>query len=143
MSHHYSGPNFGFPHGDARLDLTDIYAFGKPGESGKSILIMNVHPSSSVVPVAPTTREPFAPTGLYELMIDTNGDAVADMALRMRVSAGPAGQQSVELRRMVGSLDDEGGSDAGGGGVSGKFDASRAMSQRYIWPVPCTTTKQC
>jgi hypothetical protein len=27
MSHHYSGPDYGFPHGDARLDLTDLYAF--------------------------------------------------------------------------------------------------------------------
>ena len=27
MSHHYSGPALGFPHGDARLDLTDLYAF--------------------------------------------------------------------------------------------------------------------
>ena len=45
MSHHYSGPHWGFPHGDARLDLTDLYAFPKPGDAGKSILIMNVHPS--------------------------------------------------------------------------------------------------
>ena len=30
MSHHYAGPNFGFPHGDARLNLTDLYAFPKP-----------------------------------------------------------------------------------------------------------------
>jgi hypothetical protein len=37
MSHHYSGPDFGFPHGDARLDLTDLYAFPKPGEADKSI----------------------------------------------------------------------------------------------------------
>src|SRR5882762_6486411 len=29
MSHHYSGPDWGFPHGDARLDLTDLYAFPK------------------------------------------------------------------------------------------------------------------
>jgi len=29
MSHHYSGPDFGFPRGDARLDLTDLYAFPK------------------------------------------------------------------------------------------------------------------
>jgi len=27
MSHHYSGPDFSFPHGDARLDFTDLYAF--------------------------------------------------------------------------------------------------------------------
>ena len=35
MSHHYSGPDWGFPHGDARLDLTDLYAFPKPGNAGK------------------------------------------------------------------------------------------------------------
>jgi hypothetical protein len=29
MSHHYSGPNIGFPRGDARLDLTDLYALPK------------------------------------------------------------------------------------------------------------------
>ena len=46
MSHHYSGPDFGFPRGDARLDLTDLYAFPKPGDARKSILIMNVHPSA-------------------------------------------------------------------------------------------------
>ncbi len=61
MSHHYSGPDFGFPHGDARLDLTDLYAFPKPSEADKSILIMNVHPSAVVNPPGPTTREPFAP----------------------------------------------------------------------------------
>src|SRR5256714_11027910 len=45
MSHHYSGPDFSFPHEDARLDLTDLHAFPKPGDAGKSILIMNVHPA--------------------------------------------------------------------------------------------------
>jgi hypothetical protein len=44
MSRYYSDPDFGFPHGDARLDLTD--AFPKPGEADKSILIMNLHPSA-------------------------------------------------------------------------------------------------
>ena len=55
MSHHYSGPDFGFPRGDARLDLTDLYAFPKPGDAGKSILIMNVHPSAVVNPPGLTT----------------------------------------------------------------------------------------
>jgi hypothetical protein len=32
MSHHASGPDFGFPHRDARLDMTDLYAFLKPGD---------------------------------------------------------------------------------------------------------------
>jgi Domain of unknown function (DUF4331) len=87
MSHHYSGPNIGFPRGDARLDLTDLYAFPKPGGPGKSILIMNVHPSTGLNPPGPTTTEPFAPEARYELKIDTDGDAVADITYELRISA--------------------------------------------------------
>ena len=61
MSHHYSGPDYGFPHGDARLNLTDLYAFPKPGDVGKSILVMNVHPSVGVNPKSHHDKnEPFA-----------------------------------------------------------------------------------
>ena len=83
MSHHYSGPEFGFPHGDARLDLTDLYAFPKPGDASKSIFIMNVHPSVGVSPPGPTTEVPFATEAVYELKIDTDGDSVADIAYRV------------------------------------------------------------
>src|SRR5215210_5862393 len=38
MSHHYSGPDFGFPRGDGRLDYCDLYAFPKPEDSSSSIL---------------------------------------------------------------------------------------------------------
>src|ERR1700724_190634 len=103
MSHHYSGPDFGFPHGDARLDLTDLYAFPKPSEADKSILIMNVHPSAVVNPPGPTTREPFAPAALYELKIDTNGDAVADVAYRVRFSSSADGSQTATVRRVEGA----------------------------------------
>jgi hypothetical protein len=102
MSHHYSGPEYGFPHGDARLDLTDLYAFPKPGEAGKSILIMNVHPSDGVNPPGPTTDEPFAPNAVYELKIDTDGDDVADIAYRVRFSSYEGGAQTATLRRVEG-----------------------------------------
>src|ERR1700693_856926 len=102
MSHHYSGPNFGFPCGDARLDFTDLYAFPKPGEAGKSILIINVHPSASENPLGPTTDEPFAPEALYELKIDTDGDAIADIAYRVRFSPFEGGAQTAILRRIDG-----------------------------------------
>jgi hypothetical protein len=102
MSHHYSGPDYGFPHGDARLDLTDLYAFPKPGDAGKSILIMNVHPSESVNPPGPTTPEPFASNAVYELKIDTDGDAVADIAYRVRFSPYKGGAQTATLRRVEG-----------------------------------------
>ena len=47
MSHHYSGADFGFPLGDARLDFCDLFAFPKPGDTNRSILIMDVHPSKA------------------------------------------------------------------------------------------------
>ena len=84
MSHHASGPDFGFPFGDARLDMTDLYAFPKPGEPGKSILILNVHPSVAVNPPGPTMPEPFAPGALYEFQVDTDGDAIADIAYNVQ-----------------------------------------------------------
>ena len=86
MSHHYSGPDFGFPRGDARLDLTDLFAFPKPGDAGKSILIMDVHPSAAKKPPGPTTAEPFAPEAIYELKIDTDDDAVANIGAGRRLA---------------------------------------------------------
>jgi hypothetical protein len=112
MSHHYSGPDFGFPRGDARLDFTDLYAFPKPGGPEKSILIMNVHPSAGENPPGPTTIEPFAPEALYELKIDTDGDAIADIAYRVRFSAFERGGQTAIVRR----IDGQQANGTGGGG---------------------------
>ena len=102
MSHHYSGPDFGFPHGDARLDFTDLYAFPKPGDASRSILILNVHPSVGVNPQGPTTDEPFATQAMYELKIDTNGDAVADIAYRVRFTSDANGAQTATVLRVEG-----------------------------------------
>src|SRR5580692_10542541 len=103
MSHHYSGPDFGFPRGDARLDFTDLYAFPKPGEAGKSILVMNVHPSAVVNPPGPTTAEPFSPEALYEFRIDTDGDAVADITFAVRFSSLEDESQTATVRRLNGA----------------------------------------
>jgi Domain of unknown function (DUF4331) len=103
MSHHYSGPDLGFPGGNAQLDLTDLYAFPKPGDPSKSILIMNVHPSVGLQPPGPTTAEPFAPEALYELKIDTNGDAVADIAYQVRFASSGGQGQAATLRRLEGA----------------------------------------
>ncbi len=112
MSHHYSGPDFGFPRGDARLDLTDLYAFPKPGDASKSVLVMNVHPSAVVNPPGLTTTEPFAPEALYEIKIDTNGDAVADIAYRVRFAISEDGSQTATLCRADGAQ--AAGTDDGG-----------------------------
>jgi hypothetical protein len=119
MSHHYAGPNFGFPNGDARLNLTDLYAFPKPGSDRKSILILNVHPSHTFNPQVPTTPVPFAPEALYEFKIDTNGDAVADVAYRLRFSPFVNGAQTATLRYVAGAR-------AAGAGDDGEVVIERA-----------------
>ena len=103
MSHHASGPNFGFPRGDARLDMTDLYAFPKPGDPGKSILILNVHPSFRLDSPEPTTKEPFAPGALYEIKIDTNGDAIADICYSVQFASSEHGKQTATVRRIQGA----------------------------------------
>ena len=102
MSHHASGPNFGFPRGDARLDMTDLYAFSKPGDPAKSIIVLNVHPSFRLDSPEPTTREPFAPGALYEFKIDTDGDAVADLSYSAQFASSGNGKQTAIVRRIQG-----------------------------------------
>src|SRR3954467_3042708 len=112
MSHHYSGADFGFPLGDARLDFCDLYAFPKPGDTSRSILIMDVHPSKALDPAGPTTSEPFSPEAIYELSIDTDGDLVADIGYRFRFSPSENGAQSATVRRVEG-VDAAGAGDGG------------------------------
>src|SRR5215216_3467336 len=113
MAHHYSGPDYAFPHGDARVDLCDLFAFPKPGDTTSSILIMDVHPSDGINPPGPTPEEPFAPEAIYELKIDTDGDAVANIAYRVRFSPTENGAQSATVRRVEGA-------DAAGMGEGGE-----------------------
>jgi hypothetical protein len=113
MSHHYSGPDFTCPHGDARVDICDLFAFPKPEDSSRSILIMDVHPSMSVNPEGPTSAEPFAPEAIYELKIDTDRDAIADIAYRIRFSPSENVAQSATVRRVEGA-------DAAGTGEGGE-----------------------
>src|SRR5437867_11896273 len=102
MSHHASGPNFGFPRGDARLDMTDLFAFTKPGDPSKSIIVLNVHPSFRLDSPESTTTEPFAPGALYEIKIDTNGDAIADICYSVQFASSENGRKQKPNRRRTG-----------------------------------------
>ena len=102
MSHHASGPNFGFPRGDARLDMTDLYAFPKPGDPSKSIVVFNVHPSFRLDSPEPTTKEPFKPGALYEFKIDTNSDGIADTCYGVQFASSEDGKQIATVRRVQG-----------------------------------------
>ena len=113
MSHHASGPNFGFPRGDARLDMTDLYAFIKPGDPSKSIIVLNVHPSFRLDSPEPTTTEPFKPGALYEIKIDTNGDAIADICYSVQFASSADGKQTATVSLLQGVR-------AAGGGEEGE-----------------------
>ena len=119
MSHHASGPNFGFPRGDARLDMTDLYAFAKPGDTSRSIFVLNVHPSFRLDSPEPTTTEPFKPGALYEIKIDTNGDAVADVCYSVQFASSEDAKQLARVRRLRGVQ-------AGGVGEEGEVIVQQA-----------------
>jgi hypothetical protein len=59
---------------------------------------MNVHPSFSLEPRGPTRSDPFAHEAIYELKVDTDGDAVADIAYRVQFSPYEGGAQTATLR---------------------------------------------
>lgn len=96
MSHHLSGPHLRSPMDDARLDLTDLFAFTVPG--GRTALIMNVNP------IAPTGGTAFHPDAVYRINVDTDGDNQADIAFSFTFSD-PAedGEQTLTLHRATGA----------------------------------------
>jgi|SRR3954447_12031896 hypothetical protein len=130
MSHHYSGVDFGFPRGDARLDFCDLYAFPKPGDTDRSILIMDVHPSKAL-PEGATTSEPFAPEATYDLRIDTDGDLLADITYRFRFSPSENGAQTATVRRVEGIEGDGGEVIIEGALVSQGLEASVSQAGEY------------
>jgi len=96
MADHLDAPGLMSPNGNAKTDITDIYAFQKSGDNDKSILILNVNP------LAPTLATEFESNGLYQLKIDTNGDARAEIAFRIQFTPVVNGQQWATVRRAVG-----------------------------------------
>ncbi len=106
MADHLDSPNLTSPAMDARVDITDIYAFQKPGDRDKSILILNVNP------LAPTHADEFRHDARYELLIDNNGDARPDVKFSVRFSKKQDGHQVANVRRTVSSNgSDDGGED--------------------------------
>jgi hypothetical protein len=96
MADHLDAPGLMSPNANAKTDITDIYAFQKPGDPKKSILIMNVNP------LAPTLANEFESNALYELKIDTDGDAVAEIVFRIAFTPVKNGQQWATVRRASG-----------------------------------------
>ncbi|MFG3371151.1 DUF4331 family protein [Streptomyces sp. NPDC048156] len=94
MSHHLSGPDLRSPMGDARLDMTDLFAFTVPGD--RTVLIMNAHPA------VPKEGSAFHPDAVYRINVDTDGDHQADVAFSFVFSPPQDGRQTVTVFRATG-----------------------------------------
>jgi hypothetical protein len=92
----------GPPMGDAKTDITDLYAFLKPDDAaeangelpGKSILMLNVNP------LAPILANEFESGAEYLIKVDTNGDAVEDITFRVTFSPKVGGRQTGQVDRI-------------------------------------------
>ncbi len=116
----------GSPNGDPRTDITDIYAFLKPGDPTKSILILNVNP------LAPLLAKAFNSQAVYELNIDTDGDAVADRSFRIRFSEVEGGSQTATVHLAAGSV---------AAGINDGGDAVIAAAPVSFGPEPLITAR--
>ncbi|HEY6813006.1 MAG TPA: DUF4331 family protein [Propionibacteriaceae bacterium] len=95
MSNHFSGKNLAFPEDDARLDLTDVFAFSSPADLDRIVLIMDANTFA--------TGSEFHPDAVYQLLVDTNNDNEPDVTFSAVFSEPQAGAQSVTLYRATGA----------------------------------------
>jgi hypothetical protein len=94
MADHLDAPGLTSPASDARVDITDHYAFQKPSDPRRTILILNVNP------LAPTHANEFRSGAVYETLVDTDGDAMPNLAFRYRFSPKVNDQQLATVSRV-------------------------------------------
>jgi hypothetical protein len=87
MSNHFTGLDLGPPLGDQRLDLCDLYVFQSPGDSTRTVLILNANPMADAL----------HPHAIYRLAIDNDGDLLNDIAFSYVFSTPQDGRQTVDV----------------------------------------------
>src|SRR5947209_2096591 len=97
MADHLDAPGLKSPNMDAKIDITDLYAFQKPQDAGRTILILNVNP------LAPTLANSFEDGAIYEIMVDNNGDAVAEVAYQITFTPFSGGKQTASVNLVSGT----------------------------------------
>src|SRR5438309_9133247 len=94
MADHLDAPGLTAPAMDTRVDITDHYAFQKPDDPTRTILILNVNP------LAPAHAAEFRSDAVYETLVDTNGDAQPEIMFQYVFTAkDAAGEQFATVLR--------------------------------------------
>jgi hypothetical protein len=83
------------PGDDARLDLTDLFVFAAPDNPDRTVLIMDSNPF--------TKGDGFHPDAVYRFNIDSDGDALADVAFSFTFSEFKDGRQTAAAYYATGS----------------------------------------
>jgi hypothetical protein len=92
MAHHVSGLGISPTSMDARSHITDLYAFQKPGDPHKTILVLDINPLS------PMAADAVDHESVYEIGVDTDADAQTDIAFRVRFSPVVEGSQTASVQ---------------------------------------------
>jgi len=94
VSNHFSADKLKFPGDDPRLDLTDLFVFKTSDHADTTMLIIDVNPFM--------TAPAFHPDAVYQINIDTDGDAHADVAFTFTFSEFENGMQTGTARYATG-----------------------------------------
>ncbi|MFG3255336.1 DUF4331 family protein [Streptomyces sp. NPDC048172] len=96
MAHHVSGLGISPTSMDPRSHLTDLFVFQKPGDASKTVLVIDINPTS------PITDDAVDHESVYEFGVDTDADAVTDIAFRVRFSPVRENAQTASLQLATG-----------------------------------------
>jgi hypothetical protein len=107
MSDHSDSPH-------PKADITDLYAFQKPGDPGRSILIVNVNGE------ARSKAQAFDPAASYELKVDADGDLRADIGYHVLFAPSHTARATAAVYRVTGDA-------AEGSGAIGEVVIANAL----------------
>ena len=83
---------------DPRTDITDLFVFQSPGDSARSVFVLNVFPAAS------EPLSSFDANASYELKIDTDGDFEADVSFHIHVAGEPTEDANATVYRASGPM---------------------------------------
>lgn len=87
--------------GMPQADINDLYAFQSPNNPNNSVLILTVNPGAGGA-VSPTDQ--FGTNINYDILIDNNGDSIADLNYRTTFTNNTGGGQTFTTTRSQGGV---------------------------------------